>query len=492
MLKYTIPGAATLLLATAPQAWALDAQTVWSDWQDVYSRFGGTLTAASEEYSGGTLTLTDVTYETVMGEVTNTAGYGTLTLVEQDDGSVVIEIPATVETTNVTETDGVSIEQTMRMIQDGLTVVAREEDGTRTYDMAADSITVEIDTEAQADEESISPGVVTVAMSNVVSVYRSDVDADGAFSQTLAADTMTVQAAMEDDTGSTVDVSYGMTGITSDLAGNYGDAPTGPIRGLSDMGVTYGGDMTHSGSTLSVAGDGPDGPFRLDGTSEAGTLALDLGADALTYSLTSTGGDMVVQVPGFPVPVNISMAELASGFQIPVGAPGEEQPFGMTVTLRDLMVDDMLWGLFDPTGQLPRDPATLILDLDGTALMSVDLFGDPDAMANLQGPPGELKTLAINQILLTLAGASLRGSGDLDFPTSAPIPEPVGKIDLALDGGFALIDKIVALGFIPVQQAAFVKGMAGAVAKPVGDDQLESTIEFLPGGGISANGLPLK
>ncbi len=154
-------------------------------------------------------------------------------------------------------------------------------------------------------------------------------------------------------------------------------------------------------------------------------------------------------------------------------------------------MDDAIWNLFDPAEELPRDPATVVLDFAGTAVMNVDLFGDPEAMAALEGPPGELKSLTLTQLLVTLAGAELRGSGDLAFPVPATPPAPVGTIDLALDGGFALIDRLVAIGLVPAQQAAFVKGGAGAIARPVGDDQLESTIEFTEGGGISANGMPL-
>ena len=39
---------------------------------------------------------------------------------------------------------------------------------------------------------------------------------------------------------------------------------------------------------------------------------------------------------------------------------------------------------------------------------------------------------------------------------------------------------------------AAMAGMAGVVARPAGEDALESTIEFTEGGGIVANGLPLR
>ena len=69
---------------------------------------------------------------------------------------------------------------------------------------------------------------------------------------------------------------------------------------------------------------------------------------------------------------------------------------------------------------------------------------------------------------------------------------PVGQIDLKLEGGFALLDGLVAIGVFPAQQATFLRGMIGAVARQTGDDTLETTIAFTEGGGITANGLPVR
>lgn len=492
-VNFKLAGAAALLLATSPAAWAdLAAPTLWADWQEVYNRFGGTLAATSEDYSGGTLTLEGVNYTTEFAGATSTANYGTIIMAEQGDGSVNILIPAEVSTDTVTQNEGVVVNQALSMRHENLSIVAREDGGERVYDLAADTMTFDVDTVIEAPGQSTDPTTVTIRLAGMESIYRSGLGADGeGFAQTFALDGMDIASVFSDgDEGG--EFSYALTGIASDFEGSYGPPPTGPVVGLSDLNITYNGTMTHSGSTMAVVGQTPDGALNIAGTSQSGTLALEMGSDALTYSLASLGSEITAQVPGFPLPVNVSMAELSSAFTLPMGASDEAKPIGLQVALRDLVVDDMLWGLFDPTGQLPRDPATLLIDMDGTAVMNVDIFGDPEAMAALAGAPGALKTMTLNQLLLNIAGAELRGEGDLDFPTESIIPEPVGTINLALDGGFALVDKIVALGFIPAEQAAFVKGMAGAVTRPVGDDQLESTIEFTPGGGISANGLPLK
>ncbi|WP_179378135.1 DUF2125 domain-containing protein [Jannaschia marina] len=488
-------GAAVLLLATAPGAWAdLQATTIWEDWQEVYNRFGGTLGSEGLEYSGGVLTLTGVNYRTEFGGAVSTATYGDIVMTEQDDGSVTIEVPSESRSETTSEDSGVTVDQVMVMQHDGLSIVAREDGAERVYDIAANGMTIDVETVIQgAGDETPPPNMVKIALGALESVYRSGLGTDGqGFAQTFSTDTVTLETEFDDGTNGMVTFSYVLDGVASDASGSYGEQPDGPIEGLSDMGLIYAGDMTHSGSTLAIAGTTPDGPLEMNGTSESGAITFEVGEETLGYGLTSTGGDITAQLPGFPLPVNVSMAEVASAFTFPMGEPGTEKPFGLQMALKDLVVDDALWGLFDPTAQLPRDPATLVIDMDGSAVMNVDIFGDPDAFAELQGAPGVLKGVTLNELLLTVAGAELRGSGDLDFPNETPIPEPVGTINLALDGGFGLVDKLVALGFVPAEQAAFVKGMAGAVAKPVGEDQLESTIEFTEGGGISANGLPLK
>lgn len=69
------------------------------------------------------------------------------------------------------------------------------------------------------------------------------------------------------------------------------------------------------------------------------------------------------------------------------------------------------------------------------------------------------------------------------------VPQPVGGIDLTLVGGNALIDKLVAVGLVPEQQAMGARMMLGLLAVP-GDtpDTLNSKIEINEMGHILANG----
>ncbi|MFO6465320.1 DUF2125 domain-containing protein [Jannaschia sp. KMU-145] len=489
MSRHAAAGAAALLLTTAPAAWAdLSAEAVWADWQALYERFGGQLTATSESYEGGVLTLEGVQLGSdLAGAEMTSSGVGPIRLIEQSDGSLTVEIPERIPFETTTTVDDETITQSGEMTLAGTDLVIREAGAGRTYDMTADAFTYVFDVPETENQEETA---VSMTMRDIASTYTSGQGGSAtSFVQDLTASGMAVIIGVEGE--DSMDVTYEMTGITSSFAGDYGEGTVEPGASLSDLGLTYGGALAHTGSTLSVAGTGGSGPLQIDGTSEAGSIDIDLTAEKLGYTVTSTGGQVTAQVPQFPLPIAISMDELRSGFAMPIGAGPEERPFGLDIAMMNLVVDDALWSLFDPTGQLPRDPATLIVDVDGSAVMTADIFGDPEAMAALGGPPGELKSATIDEIRLTVAGAELRADGAVTFPTPDP-SQPVGTVNLALDGGNALLDALVALGFVPAQNAGFIRGMAGAVARPVGDDQLESKIEFTPGGGISANGMPLR
>ena len=132
--------------------------------------------------------------------------------------------------------------------------------------------------------------------------------------------------------------------------------------------------------------------------------------------------------------------------------------------------------------------ATLIVDLSGAAKLLVNIL-DPKEAENIgDQPPGELDALDINELKLSAVGAELTGNGALTFDNSAGVPKPLGAVDLQLTGANALIDKLVAMGFVPEDQAMGARMMMGLFAVPTGEDALSSKIEFKEDGGVYANG----
>ncbi|TFL20026.1 DUF2125 domain-containing protein [Jannaschia formosa] len=489
MPKHAIAAGAALALAAGPAAADLSAEQVWADWQEVYAAMGSTLTAASETYADGRLTLTGLSTAASFGGIETSTRYGDIALVEREDGTLAIEIPARLEIVTETTAAGEPLPQTQTIVMEseGLEVIAREEGAGRVYDFDAEEVVYSFSDDSEE---------VPVTGSATITGFDSTLNSTGE-GQTVQLDqdlsAATVLLSIAGAGPDPFDMTYALTDVQSESSGTVDLTAAPETASLSQMGLMFDGSATHGGSatTLTVSSS-ESGPFSLTGSSESGRIGFALGADSLTYDLSSTAAKMAVQLAAFPVPITGSLEEFGAGFRLPVGASEEPKPFGLTLSLRDLVLDDALWSLFDPTGQLPRDPATLLLDLSGTALMRADIFGDPEAMATLSGPPGELRSLDLTTLRVALAGAELTGEGAVTFPNPGVVPQPVGQVTLALSGGLALIDRLVALGFVPPQQAAMAKGMVGMVAETVGEDQLRSVIEFTEGGGITANGVPLQ
>ena len=170
------------------------------------------------------------------------------------------------------------------------------------------------------------------------------------------------------------------------------------------------------------------------------------------------------------------------------------------LTLGDFTMSDLIWGIFDPGGQLPRDPATIALDLGGKAKLFYDLF-DPEQMEAVESEgaiPGEINALDINGLTVRAAGAELTGEGaftfdNTDFETYDGMPAPDGAVDLKLTGANGLLDTLIAMGLVPEDQAMGVRMMMGLFAVPgEGEDSLTSKIEVKGDGQILANGQRIK
>lgn len=154
--------------------------------------------------------------------------------------------------------------------------------------------------------------------------------------------------------------------------------------------------------------------------------------------------------------------------------------------------------MFDPQGLLPHDPASLVLDMTGTATLLFDAV-DPaqaEAMAAAE-MPAQVNSADLNNLRIAFGGAEITGSGaftfdNSDLTTFPGVPRPAGAVDLQLNGVNGLIDGLVALGLLPEDQVMGARMMLGAFTTPVGDDQLTSRIEVTEDGQLLANGQRLQ
>ena len=235
-------------------------------------------------------------------------------------------------------------------------------------------------------------------------------------------------------------------------------------------------------------------------SSETGLLKVAMSEAGLHYGAEATGLKSNMTSSQFPFTIELTAEKSALSLTMPISASEDAQDFGLTVQLANFTTSEMLWAMVDPTGQLPRDPATLHLDVSGKATLSFDMM-DPESITGVgtgAQNPGEVNSVNINALELTATGASLTGTGafqidNSDTQTFSGMPKPVGAVDLKLVGGNGLIDKLVAMGLLPEDQAMGARMMMGLFTIPSGTpDTLTSKIEVNDQGHVLANGQRLR
>ena len=255
-------------------------------------------------------------------------------------------------------------------------------------------------------------------------------------------------------------------------------------------GVVIDSSITSGGGAYSFDVQDPNAPMTGSVKGGGGSFNVAMSKDTFTYGVTGKAGEMSFSGAAMPMPVDVAYGETAVNFALPVSKGDTAQPFAALLKVVDLTVSEGVWGMIDPTAQLPRDPATMVVDVTGAAKMLVDIF-DP-ANAASPAPPGELEALNLNALNVKVAGAELTGTGAATFDNSTGMPVPNGSVNLQLTGANALIDKLVAIGIIPEDQAMSTRMMLGMFAVASGDDSMTSEIVFNPDGSILANGQRIK
>lgn len=495
-LKFTGGAALIALLLGSTAAHAdVTADEVWQSWVDYYGSFGATITTGSKGMDGDTLIVSNAVFASATPTGNFSATLPEVRMKELGDGRVEITLPAAMPiVVNGKDAAGKTTDIAMSVNQTGMTTIASGVAGDMTYDFAAPEVSIKLDgVKADGKDIPVNLAIVTTGGSGKYHIVKQ---AGTAITQEFKADKVTFDVAGADP--ATPDDKFTMTGALNALAGT------------GDMTVPDGVDMANMSAALNAGmalkanmtfGQG-DYTFEMTGAQAAtgtvsggsGSINMDMSKDGLTYGVTGTAAKVSLAGAQIPFPVELGYGETAFNLTMPVTKSDTAQPFALLLKVVDLTVSDGIWGMIDPTAQLPHDPATVVVDVSGAAKMLMDIF-DPanaEAAAAAGATPGQVESVNVNALQVKAVGAELTGTGAATFDNSGPVPKPVGAVDLKLVGANALIDKLVAMGLIPQDQAAGAKMMMGMFAVPAGEDTLTSKIEFKEDGGIYANGQRLQ
>ncbi|WP_432817373.1 DUF2125 domain-containing protein [Sulfitobacter sp. JB4-11] len=500
----TLAFALPVTLAAQMAAADLTPAEVWGDWRQYMEGMGYTVTA-EETTDGGVLTVSGISFGMQFpdnqGEMA--MDVGTIRFEDQGNGTVAIVLPDTMPITMDVAPpagEGEPGKMQMDLTQTGHKMIASGTPDQITTTYTAQSMGINMN-QFEVDGTTLGDDVMRMnfAINGVTNTTTMTDKGDlRGYDQQGTMDAITFDFFVEPpDEPAKVGAQGGVQSVAYTGTGTIpgGQVEAADMSRMIAAGFDVTGTFTYgNGQTDVNVNDPQGGSVAATTSSDGGTLKFQMGAGGLGYDVEQTNTKLSATLSELPFPIDMSMARSAFNVVMPVGKSDDPQDFAFGMALQDFVMSDMIWGIFDPTSQLPRDPATIALDLTGQAKMFVDFFSPDSAEMLATQTPGELQSLKMNNLTVDVAGARLDGTGDFafdntDMTTFPGMPKPVGEVNLNLVGGNGLLDKLVAMGLLPQDQAMGARMMMGLFAVP-GDapDTLSSKIEFNEEGQVLANG----
>ena len=486
-------------LCAAPAFADVSADDVWANTVAFYESSGGTVTA-KQERDGSQLFLNDIvlTYTLPQGFGTLTIALPPITMVEQEDGTVSLIMPKSMDLTvgfNSPEMKIDDLSASFAITQENFESTASGTPGDVTYTTSSGAYQASGAVEMTGSSINVSFDIAGEGYRSVMRI------AEGALVKVSA-----------DSTTLPLTISYGFEG-GSDGARTEGNDTYGEARSVTRYALPA------SGSTIAnLAPALRDGAFievesfagPATSSSEASVNGNVIARDSTTsgrseanMSLSQDGVALSTWVEDFSMAYetrefgmagsgHIDRAEMRYAF--PLLASENPQDFAFLTKLENLTLADSFWDMFDPAGTIPRDPADLTIDVVGQITTAVDFvdFAGLEAAFSGETSPVTLNILTINALDLALAGVSATGSGAIIFAgtdmSSFEGLRPDGSARVEITGANTLLDTLVATGFLPESQAGMTRMMMGMFTRVTGDDQVTSEVEVSEDGQVRLNG----
>jgi hypothetical protein len=488
------PAFAILMSGTAHAA--LTADQVWQSWKDAGALVGLTVSAATENNSGGVLTLNGVS---IAPEGMAGLTISDMTLTEASDGSVAIVPGADIGVTMTGDTEG-----SVKLTHDGLTLTAREADGGLAYDYAAAKLDVVYDSTypGMSFDGSEAPKVTAagnVGFTNLSGTYSDTPGTNRTFGLDIKADMLAYNTSQDDpgmelkqtSTSETqgIDMSFDLA-LPSTIAlmaiASPADFTTALNEGLS---LTLSTKQGESSGTMKQENQFMPMDLVMKAGGGEGTVLFN--KDAFSVKSMATGLEIESGAGMMPVPVKVTSGPMQFDMTSPVIATEAAGDYSFVLKLADFSLNEEAWAMFDPQAALPRDAAQIAIDISGKT--KIDLPGLITAEESGMPPPVPApESLNITELGLKVAGAALAGTGAFTFDNSMGMPMPLGEANVTVTGANALIDGLIATGLMSEDDAMGARMMMGMFMVPgANPDELTSKIEAKEGMQILVNGQPL-
>ncbi len=493
--------AAVVTLSMSGQAYAeVSALDVWNSWKSYAESVGQTISVGSQETDGGALILHNVTMSAQMPDGSFSTTMELLEFRERGDGTVAVTMsPDLPLSMTGAPPEGGAMDLAMILRQTGMSIIASGDPDDISFDFLAARLEFTVD-KLVVDGTDVDP-TVRVALDDVDGKYRLTRGDRRDYNSEFRAGTLSYDIAVTDpEKGGTFTASGEMTGfetrsLASIAAGFDMASPTAMFDGSANVEASFSTGPSHASVRIVDQKD----DLSINTRTDSNALNIALVDGTMEYGGSATGIRYELTSPKIPFPeVALELADLGFRFAMPMRKTDEARDFGFLMRLGGLKISDMIWSMLDPQQVMPRDPATIELDVSGTMKWLVDIT-DPAKTEGFAGPtPAELYDVKINNIVLSAVGAEITGGGgftfdNADMTTFKGMPAPTGAIDLRIVGVNGLIDRLIRMGMLPDDQAMGFRMMLGLFARPAdGEDTMTSKIEVRGDGSVFANGQQLK
>jgi hypothetical protein len=492
-----------IALSTAIAAPAMADVTAADVLSNQQAFFGAMGVSLSGELSGDTLSNPEVNVIFPQGiasmQIVTT---GDVTLSDNGSGTVLITYPSPMDLSVSGGAQGEgSFSVDMTMTHDGYTVIASGNPGDITYVANAQGIRFEVN-DAQADGVSPAGFKIDGAFTMDAWTGTSTVTEGNLISYTSESEVGNSEADFTFTAGDTVSKSGQ---VTQPVQSNV--AMMLPVGGSDLMNLSA---ALRNGLSIALESTG-GGSTSLAETTMGGSVmnqqTTSTGPQVATVSIDNNGAVMVAEASDFAIKLNdpsifpgdldFAMDMVSMNYDVPLNASEDPQDFRVATSLQGLTLGDTIWNLFDPAGNLPRDPAEISFDVTGNGTNGTDLL-DFMALSQMFGPPDvQINDVTIENLRIAAVGAEATATGAMtfdwtDFQTIPGIARPEGQVTINLNGANALMDNLVAMGLIPEEELMMPRMMMGMFATPVGDDMLETVLEVNSEGHVLANGQRLQ
>lgn len=399
-------------------------------------------------------------------------------------------------------------------------ITIREDGDAMVYDYLLPKVDMTV-SQIELNNGKVITNPATIALVNLKGSDRVEGTDTQKIVQAGTIESATFNLAVDNDDGQKATGQFVLGGLSmnSDTAMPAGDKTMkDDLTAMLKAGMAVKGDLKIASITgnLDMVTKDEEGQMRpvalkMDSADNALTFAMDQAR--INYAGASGATNAELTVPDFPVPVGYGMTDTKFNVDFPIAVSDQPQNFTVSYLLNGVTMTDSIWALFDPQATLPRDPASIDVDLAGSVKVLRDFF-DPatmDAAAKMEdpnlsdeqraalmdemmAPPVDLRDIIINKVALNMLGAKADVTGKLAAPEQGDMQAPVGTISGKFEGVPALLEKLGSIGLVPSEQMMGVQMMLQMFSKPDAQNPnvLTTELEFKEGGQVFANGQQVK